>query len=180
MALFVHDLVISSNDATMHIVAHLLAIRNAGINPQTTPIFQKHKMYRRFQFVVLIGSVGMLMYAFVTMLFNLDFFPLEVLGDSLIAIVMTLLAIVFRLRATAAVSYGRIGDGGMQEILLSDLTGVDVRQLGGGRDWVDGMDLPAQPEIIREAHAPEVATDVVLASPDGTATIQASVVNAGA
>jgi hypothetical protein len=175
MLLFMHDLVQSSNDATLHIVAHLLAIRNAGINPRTTPVFQKHRLYRRFLLIIGFGSLELLLAIIVANLFDIGFLPLEVMGDCLITIVLALLAFVFRLRPEGVVKYERIAeDGGVQEMLMSDLDGVDVAQLDGGREWVDGMALPAPPEIVRERHA-DAPAEIVLASPDGTATIPASI-----
>jgi hypothetical protein len=177
MILFMRDLVRSSNDATMRIIAHLLAIRNAGINARTTPVFQKHLLYRRFQLIIIAGSVELLIEVCLTEFLELAFVSRELLDDCFVAMLLAALAVVFRLRTAGAVSYGRIADeGSAQEILLSDLDGIDVGTLDSGRDWVDGMALPAPPEIVRERHTAEAPTDLVLASPDGTATIQASVV----
>jgi hypothetical protein len=177
MVLFLRDLVQGSNDATLHIIAHLLAIRNAGINPRTTPIFQKHLLYRRFQLILITGSAELLLEICLAEILQLAFFAREVLDDCMILVMMALLAIVFRLRPAGAVAYGRMSDeDGIQEILLSDLDHIDVGNLEGGMDWVDGMALPAPPEIVRERQTVQASADLVLASPDGTATIQATVV----
>jgi hypothetical protein len=54
MVLFMRELIVGSREATMHILAHMLAISNEGINPRTTPIYQKHRLYRKFQLVLVL------------------------------------------------------------------------------------------------------------------------------
>jgi hypothetical protein len=87
-----------------------------------------------------------------------------------------MLAFVFRLRGESQGNYLRIAgdEEAGQEIQLEDLVAVnlDSDRLNGGRDWESGMRLPGQPEIVRPQ-----PTSVVIASPEGTATVEAGVAN---
>jgi hypothetical protein len=176
MALFMRELLKSTNDAFLYIMAHLLAIANEGINARSTPIFQKYRMYRRFQIVLLIGSLELIVYLVVAIVARLAFVGDEAATDVLVLSVFSMLAFVFRLRGEAQASYLRIADDeeGGEAIQLADLEAVDLNsdRLNGGREWESGMRLPGQPEIVR----PE-PTNVVIASPDGTATVEAGVAN---
>jgi hypothetical protein len=40
-----HRISVSAAAAQKQIAAHLLAITNSGIDPTTTPVYEKHKMY---------------------------------------------------------------------------------------------------------------------------------------
>jgi hypothetical protein len=178
MILFMRELLKSTNDAFLYIMAHLLAIANEGINARSTPIFQKYRMYRRFQIILLIGSIELILYLVLSILAKLAFVADEAATDVLILTVFIMLAFVFRLRGESQGSYLRIADdehdGEAQEIQLADLEAVDLNssRLNGGRDWESGMRLPGQPEIARPQ-----PTSVVIASPDGTATVEAGVAN---
>jgi hypothetical protein len=171
LILFMRALIASTNDATMHILAHLLAIANAGINPRTTPIYHKHELYKRFHVCLLGGCVGVLLYMGASVFFPLPFTADEALADVIVYAVLLALCIIFRLRESGSLSYARIAESG-GEIALADLESVSVNsdQLSGGRAWEEGMRLPGMPEIVSTAQA-----TVVLASPDGTDTIDAKV-----
>jgi hypothetical protein len=149
--LFMRELVRSTNDASLHIIAHLLAISHERINPLTTPIYQKHKLYRRFQLILLVGATELLFYLAAKIFLEIAFLTDEVVADVLIASVIIMLCIVFRLKGRQNESYLRIlgeEDGRVPVGLpLADIEGVDI---AGGRGWTEGMALPRQSEIVRD------------------------------
>jgi hypothetical protein len=50
--LFVLEMIRSVNQASMHIMAHRMAMGNAGIAPQTTPLYRKHRLDHIFSYSV--------------------------------------------------------------------------------------------------------------------------------
>jgi hypothetical protein len=171
MLLFVCELIKGTNDVRLRIRAHMLAIAREGINPQTTPIAQKHRLYRRFQIALIIGAFELLIYLTLVLLIKLAFVADEVATDFIIVTMVAMLCWLFRLKAEPHETYTRIPDedADAQEIQLADIENIDLAsdQMTGGREWEQGMRLPGQPTI--------VATEqqVVLASPDGTETLEA-------
>jgi hypothetical protein len=173
MVLLMRELLISTKDAFLHIIARLLAIADQGINARSTPIWQKYRLYRRFQFSMLAASILIIIYAIVDLIIGLDYLPGEVIVDVLIFAVFAMLAFIFRLRGQAQSNYLRIGDDEQTagEVRLADIEGIDVNseRFDGGREWQEGMPLPGQPEIIRQ---PE---QLLIESPEGRATVEAGV-----
>jgi hypothetical protein len=173
MMLFMRELYLSTNDATLHILAHLVAIANEGINPRTTPIYEKHILYRRFHWTLLGGCCCLLLYMAATIFFTPSFTIDELLTDIIVVVVLIPLCALFRLQGSSNGSYVKISDdAGQHGILLSDLETVNVNsdELNGGRPWEEGMKLPGMPEIVKQPQ-----TNVVLESPDGTDTVSAHV-----
>jgi hypothetical protein len=174
VVLLIRELLLSTKDAFLYIVAHLLAIADEGINARSTPIWQKYMLYRRFQFAMLAAAIELLLYLIIDIAVTLEFLAGEITWDVIVLTVLGMLAFIFRLRGKANADYLRIGDGEDPgaEVQLADLEGLAVNgeRLYGGRDWEEGMPLPRQPEIVRQQ-----AANVVIASPDGTSTVEAGV-----
>jgi hypothetical protein len=171
MVLFLHVLISNTNDATRHILAHLLAIANIGINPRTTPIYHKHELYKKFHAIILGACVEMLVYFGMKAFFEVSFVLDEAVFDFIPCSIAVAMCVVFRLQPAGQAPYARI-DPERGEIALADLESVNVNsdQMSGGRSWEEGMALPGMPEIVRT-----VDTRVVLASPDGMDTVDAKV-----
>jgi hypothetical protein len=148
----------------------MIAISNRGINPKTTPIYRKYRLYTKFQWVLIGGSILMLLYYCVGLFAVLPFTVDEGLSDGIVLLVLAGLCYLFQLRGSGQTTYLRVeGDdlsaaGGT--VLLSDLddVNIDSERLNHGKEWNERMSLPPQPEIISN-------TEIILASPDGVKTL---------
>jgi hypothetical protein len=158
---FVVELMMSINRASLHIVAHLLVIANAGIAPQTTPVFQKHRVYERFEACVVLFAVLFSVRLVYSLLFGLEFWVDELISDWTKVGIYGSLAFLLRLRGSESGDYTSIGDASLH-VPLTDLTNVGSGDLQrDGVIWEEGMDLPPRPVIV-EKHS-----FVTIASPDG-------------
>ena len=183
VALFVRELIVSINDASLYIMAHLLAISNAGIEAQSTPIYLKHVMYQTLEWLIMIGFGLALVKMCAALFLEIEFWLSETLNDIIELIIAGALGYIFRIRDTAVSGYTNIdpATGNESEFELAEIAGLNVhsQELNrGGRKWEEGMPLPGMPSIVDSGKAPkqeEAADVVVLASPDGTNTINAQV-----
>lgn len=143
---------LNTNDDKQQIKAHLMVIENNGIMPQTTPIYQKFKLYSNF-----VYSVGCSIYLFIlikTMLVLLGhhYFMVGVL-DAMQFAIITMLMFLYRPHGSEIDAYMRrySGDGEREEVDLDDLSHYDVEGANdkdGMREWEDGMNLPLEPLIV--------------------------------
>ena len=182
IAMFVRELIVSINDASLYIMAHLLAITNAGIEAQSTPIYRKHVMYQTLEWLIMGGFGLVLIKMCVSLFTEMDYWISETLNDVIELIVVAALGFIFRMRDTAVSGYTNIdpATGNESEFELAEIAGLNVHseELNrGGRKWEEGMPLPGMPSIVDSGKAPkqEEESVVVLASPDGTNTLSAQV-----
>jgi hypothetical protein len=161
---FVIELVLSINRASLHILAHLLVIANAGIAPETTPVYAKHRLYERFEYSVVIFSILFSVRMACSLLFHPEYWLDEYLADLIKVGIYGTLAVLFRLRGSESGDFVPLGDSGM-ELPLADLEllSIESQELQrGGMKWEEGMALPGVPVIV------EQPSFVTLTSPDGT------------
>jgi hypothetical protein len=175
---FVRDLVVSLNHATLRVIAHMVAIANRGINPRTTPIWQKYVMFRSFQRIVIVGAVLIMAYYICSVFLAVPFGADEIITDSLQLAVIVAWLVLFRLRGSTRRDYYRVrieGTGDPGQVLRTDLDDVDLgsEALSVGREWKEGMALPSQPKVVKPENV-DPAARIVLATPDGTAAVPAT------
>lgn len=154
----------NTKEAEVNISAHLYVISKKGIDPKTTPIYEKYKMYHLFLYLNLFLFLFMIIVNSILGLFTVDDWL-----QSMINIFLQLLAIInpmiiFRPRGKSIDRYmesdvnegllnnnddnGGISDqGGRDEVMLDDLDGFDPRNTQG-TEWQDGMQLPLQPVLV--------------------------------
>lgn len=176
--LFIRELIVSINDASLHIMAHLLAISNAGIDPETTPIYRKHTMYTYFNWTIIGACTMLLILLCSSVFFEIPLWANETSTDVTLLVFLTALALIFRLRGTDTAGYSSITGGDfsdVNEIALTDIENARHTPLSkGGVKWEEGMPLPAQPNLVsKNSEQPEEQSILVLSTPDGTDTINA-------
>ena len=178
VALYVRDLIVSINNASYQIMAHMLAISNEGIDPQTTPVYQKHLMYQYFEYAVIGACTLVLIKICISLFIELKLWVDETLSDIIEIIMLVAVFLIFRLREETAAGYTTIDTD--EEFQLSDIESIRSSNFGkGGRKWEEGMALPAMPKIIRnrtirdeeQPNETQQNPTVVLVSPDGTENI---------
>ncbi|OHT02207.1 hypothetical protein TRFO_30776 [Tritrichomonas foetus] len=194
IVLFIRELMNSINNAQLLIYAHLLSIANAGYDAKTTPIYQKHLMYQKFQFIFLGGLIMILIYLITAIFADVPFVAQELVEDCIEIVVLAALEILFRLRGGKRGNYTLIpeqSDLSTDEVSLADIEGLNINSppfTRGGRVWTDEMPLPALPVIVPtrrpEVHQPIIKpeprhAEVVLSSPDGTESIKAKLITDG-
>ena len=179
VGLYVRELIVSINDASLHILAHMIAIYNEGIDPQTTPVYRKHQMYQYFEGAVICGCTLVLIKICVSMFVDIKFWVSETLNDIIEIILLLTIEIIFRLRGTSAAGYETVVSQNREnnEIHLEE---IETFKDSGGRKWEEGMPLPGMPNIVKgnknDAEKPkENKPTIIISSPDGTEAASAVV-----
>lgn len=179
--LFVRELIVSINDASLHILAHLLAISNAGIEAKSTPVYRKHLMYRQFEWTIIGGFVLVLIKICVHLFVRIDFCISETLNDLILLAVLVALSLIFRMRNGTVSGDANMNPNdadGVGELALSDIESLSVNSdeiNRSGRKWEEGMPLPGMPNIVEKPDEEESV--IVLMGPDGTDTVSGKVTN---
>jgi hypothetical protein len=140
--------------AQTEVKAHLLVIFRDGIDPTTTPIYEKYRTYGRFVAFVIGTAVALAAIAILMMFAGAPHW-MELMIFYLFTIALLgVLGYLYRPRGESMDKYFRIDDDAdvdRQAIQLDDLTDFDVAesQTGEGlRQW-DGTELPPRPVLIR-------------------------------
>ena len=168
IALFIYELVQSINQASLHIMAHLLVIQNEGIDAESTPVYLKHRMYAFLQKTIILGCILALVCMVITSVTEAPLWASATLQYISEIIILTAFGCIFRLRATDSAGYSMVGDSNLTSSIEVALDDIKEFNLGKeGKQWQEGMELPAQPTIVS---TPAV---IVLSSPDGTEALKA-------
>lgn len=154
-------------DATLYVVAHLNVIANEGIDPRTTPIYTKYRMFRVISWGVVSYFLLTFLVSSIATFLDIPYCVEDVMQD---VITLTLLggaAYIFRLRKEMRKGYMMIGDidesAEPQTFSREDVKEMTVRKNNGVenegnnetkdndrtmREWEEGMLLPPQPLLI--------------------------------
>lgn len=165
LCIYGRELTRSRNDGSMHIIAHLLAISNAGIDPESTPIWHKKRMFDILQWTV-TGYLALITIRLIVLMITMDILWVDPMMED-IADIALLIAIyaTYKLRGGSTDGYAMIDEIG-DEFMLDDIEGVAKTGLPkGGKKWESGMELPSPPTI---STTPSVIT---LESPDGVTEV---------
>ena len=138
--------------AKQRVKAHLLVIRNAGIDPHSTPIYKKWKFFSRFLYIV---SANALAFVAITMMFAFLNAPVWI---SMLAKDVLQLVLVLTFMALYRPRYGRGDDAYLwrdngteaerEAVTLNDLDRYDPDESGAMRIWEDGDRLPLEPVLV--------------------------------
>lgn len=143
---------LNTNDDKQQIKAHLMVIENNGIVPQSTPIYQKFKLYSTF-----VYTVGCAIYLFIlvkTMLVLMGYhYFMVAIVDIMQFGIIAMLMLIYRPHGVEIDAYMRrdSGDGEREEVDLDDLDRYDIEGASnreGMREWEDGMNLPLEPLVV--------------------------------
>ena len=152
MCFMVKALFDNSYYANKHIVAHLFVIRQTGIDPSTTPIQEKLKMYSNFLYSE-IGILSVLVLSNLILEFvNADNWLFTMFNVAIQFFIMLISMIIFRPRGEVIDHYMKFDDdedGERDEVRLDDLDGFSSNNCGGTQ-WHSGMNLPLQPILVGE------------------------------
>lgn len=142
--LYTWQLIKSINRAGLVIYARLLDYASGGIDPETTPVWQKRKMMDRLQWLIIIYLLLVLV-GWAVLLFVSNFLWLNPMMEDIAELVLCIgLCIVYRLRHGNADGYALLDEMECEMVVLSELDGEIPRGRAlpkGGRQWETGMDV---------------------------------------
>ena len=142
-------------NAKQHVKAHLLVIQGTGVDPRTTPIFNKWKFFSRFIYIVATIS---LTYLAVTMMFaflNAPAWISMLAKDVLQLLIITTFMVLYRPRYAAIDDEYMRRDGDStaerEAVTLEDLDNYDIAHDNAMRIWREGEALPLEPVLVSSA-----------------------------
>ena len=148
LCIFVYFVVKNVGNISFHIAAHMLVIQERGINPKTTPVYRKYKMFKVF-LASLYVYLGFYIIDIVVQLFGYKIVWLPTLVNCLMyAIIYVLLFFVFMLRKNQNNGYRIFDDGDVEELSQSDVQQLNLDSFENGQEWDGQTPLPPQPFII--------------------------------
>ena len=145
--LFYMNLLRHVGRARKQVMAHLVVIQEQGINPKTTPIYQKYTMFKSLSVTVLgyflllfTRSIFMSVWTFPEWIAELTYYIL-------LSALMIVVGTFFKMKKETREGYFMIGEEGEPRVF----TGNDIETLEltsfDGQTWSQDMALPGQPVI---------------------------------
>jgi hypothetical protein len=164
LGFYARELIRSSHLASMYIYAYLLEISNSGIDPETTPIWEKMQMFEKLQYCIIIYVSLLLIHMIVSVVVGSYPWVTSLTEDIADFGGVAAIAFVYRLRGGSRNGFTLIDDdNGIGELMLADIeaapeAGRTLRK--GGRKWETGMALPPPPGSRQNV--------ITIETPDGT------------
>ena len=163
--LYFYKLLKSISDVNMQIFAHMLTIRNAGIDPNTTPLKKKKDMYNQFYYAFFLFCILVCVQLFMSSFPSTSYWIQPFVWQLSDTTILLILGYIFRIRDVEAGGYYAITgtNDDVEEIALADLERLEHENGGmeGGVEWKPGMPLPSRPNIVMKPQS------VTIESPEG-------------
>jgi hypothetical protein len=149
----------NSASAQNAVKAHLLAIRNDGIVPASTPIYEKFRIYQVFLNLAVIAFLSFLLLNIVLVILHAENWVVALTNNVIQFGVVVSLMVLFRPRGRSIDEYlqpdGELEGAPRAEVAVEDLAGFEVESAPDGmREWEEGMDLPLQPLVVSSRAQP--------------------------
>lgn len=150
--LYYKNMVQAIDQANSYVLAHLYLISQSGIDPETTPIYGKYRLFNTISKVMLIYFLFILFKGLISEIFLIPYWVGIFSYDLITFLLMSLAAWIFKLKKQLKKGYMLIDtdEQNITEFSLEELDGVsfDSEVLHKGTRWEEGMSLPPQPIII--------------------------------
>ena len=137
--------------AKIRLEAHMMVITEMGIDPKTTPIYDKYIIYMRFmRFMIPSMGIGVVIYVALLWASMADW-VLQLWFNIMQFGALTGIVVVFRPRGAKFDKYmrqDRSDPGDRRKIAVEDLNKFDVNRQDGVSAWDGETQLPLEPVIV--------------------------------
>ena len=150
--LYYNVLITSITEASSVVSAHLLIISQSGIDPETTPIQKKFKIFNTISNSVVLYFSIMIFRTILFELLRLPDYIMVSIYDFATLILLSIAAWLFKLKKSLRTGYMMVGENAQSvEFTLDDIEKLnedkDELQKSATTPWQEGMPLPAQPIV---------------------------------
>jgi hypothetical protein len=147
--------ILKSVDASVaHVIAHLIVIAERGIDPRTTPIWQKYRLFRSLLWGMVVYFALQTLAASLAKFTACPYYATQLIRDCTSFALMAAAAVLFRLRQGTRNGYMTIGtEETPQQFRREDIGAfsVDSDQFQSAQiPWEVGMALPPQPILAHQ------------------------------
>lgn len=138
------------NESLFKITAHILVIKNEGIDPKSTPVYQKYKMFKLYFKALIVYCVCVIIQLIVECFADDITWLNHLLSDISAIILACFLFYIFMLRQKRYNGYLIIEEGDVEECSQNDIQNFQNEGVEGaeGVEWDINSPLPPAPVII--------------------------------
>lgn len=150
--LYLREIIFSINDTSLQITAHLLAISNAGIDPESTPIYRQKYMYISLHVLVIFFTIVMLLKFIINIFVSISFWTDELVNDIMKILSYISYGVIFWPGIKYVGEYAVISnpEGIYDEMSLAEIETISSNSIHhGGVKWHEGMPLPSPPHLVQ-------------------------------
>jgi hypothetical protein len=145
------------------IKAHLLAIRNDGILPSSTPIYQKFLIYQLFLDAAVWAFLSFFVLNVFLSVMKSEGWIVALANNMIQFAIVGGLMVLFRPRGKFVDEYMQpdveLGEEARGEVALEELSGFEIESAQDGmREWEEGMNLPLHPLVVSSRGQPGEST----------------------
>ena len=153
--LLARELIRNTQEAMMHVRAHMMVIYRSGIDAKTTPVYLKYTTYRQFM-IVLGAAIAATLVLFAALIWlGVDDWVNRLFFNLSQVITLACITFVFRPRGEKIDRYlrqDRTDPGDRESIALEDLNGFDMNaESQETAPWDGESRLPLEPVLISSA-----------------------------
>ncbi|OHT12051.1 hypothetical protein TRFO_18243 [Tritrichomonas foetus] len=150
---FYRDLIVSIDDSSTHVVAHLVVISESGIDPSTTPVMEKFMIFKALSWGILLYLVAQLVAYFFMQFLETPYYIAQIFSDTVNLCALIGAGYLFRLtreRITGFVILSTEEESPISSRIVSideirDFNMQNVERRQGKAEWETGMALPPIP-----------------------------------
>jgi len=138
-------------DALLHIIAHLYVIFDAGIDPTSTPVWEKFQIYQNLSFIIFSYFSVITLADLIITIAESPIWILEFIRDCCNVGLLMASMYLFRIRPALARGYQTIGEEGEPARFTREQVEsreMDEEQFRIKKQWDSSTVLPPQPIII--------------------------------
>lgn len=156
---------LNTRKAQRIVKAHLMVIREEGIAPETTPVYQKFLIYQAILYVIGLAFLTFVLLNILMSAVGASQWVVWMVNNIVQLVIIGMMLWLYRPRGAAFDRFMRPdvpGEGEERgEVLLEDLEGFVVSGGGEGnmREWEEGMGLPLQPVVVSSKEKPKKKTE---------------------
>jgi hypothetical protein len=155
MAWILRTVLMNTRDARQHVKAHLYVIQAEGIDPRTTPVWEKFRMYNAFMYVVGFAFAAFFLVNIVWIFLNASNWVTNFVSNLVQLGIILMMMNLYRPRGRGGTAYfardqPTEGEERRQVLIEEvDLMDLDSGQREGMRDWDEGVRLPLEPVLVK-------------------------------
>jgi hypothetical protein len=148
-AVVAREICISCSDSAVNSWIYLLAIRRADIDPRTTPVYRRYKIFKRLRWTVAIVALCWIADLVTVLFFAVPFWLSETFHDALRLLFIAACGWIFHIQAcdfNGRYAYLSPADDTSDSNSPTDVETIIASEIAmGGSAWHQGMWLPAEP-----------------------------------